>query len=155
MTFSNRLKATMAVLLVSFSLFLTFVAWSYRGKIEFDKSLIYLMDTVLDSHYKVVSAKLNKDEIDKDGYWLLNVNNNFEEELDGSEQFGFTDEADLKYYSQVFKQQFPSQENTDGFKLYRAEVMLGKGSICEKYSCNVTILAKRGSTQAIVSISKP
>ncbi len=75
-TFSNRLKATMAVLLVSFSLFLTFVAWSYRGKIEFDKSLIYLMDTVLDSHYKVVSAKLNKDEIDKDGYWLgINASN--------------------------------------------------------------------------------
>lgn len=154
MTFSNRLKTIIAVLLVSFALLLAVVAWSYRGKQELNNSLIHLMDTVLDSHYKVVSIKLNKDEIDKNGYWLLNVNDNFEEKLDNNEQFGLADEADLEYYLRVFKQQFPSQENTNGFKLYRAEVTLGKGSICEKYSCNVAILAKRGSRQATVSISK-
>lgn len=86
---------------------------------------------------------------------MLSVNNDFEEKLYNNYQFISADNADLKYYLQEFKQQFPSQENTDGFKVYRAEVMLGKGSICEKYSCNVTILVKIKSTQAMISISKP
>jgi hypothetical protein len=64
------------------------------------------------------------------------------------------DKADLDYYRKAFEQSLHPRDSLDGFELYRGELKLGQGTICEDKACNLAVLTKQGQPYMYLAISK-
>jgi hypothetical protein len=154
---NRRAIAIFIVLALSGALALVLINFSVAPKdasAMLDNSVRVLLDERLRVKYTVRGAELTSGERDASGIWHVSV---FEPDdlvrrlLD----LGFAsalddDEVDLRRVAGEANLPTPP---TETLEFYRAEIALGKGSICERAPCNISV-GIGGGGDAVFMISR-
>lgn len=147
------IAASVAVLVVVVSALAMMYAQRGRGMLR--ASLEVLMHQKLNLvDYRVEGMVQGYSISDLAATWWVVLDARSSSVFAQSPQFASADEADLEDYKRAFRDALRPGESLDGFKLYRAEMRLSEGTICDVTQCNVAILAKQGNSNVYVSISK-
>src|SRR5262245_27412758 len=120
-----------------------------------EKSLHVVMVDRLHCQYSKIAQHLIE-STDSSGVWRLQVNDgpvNLESKLK-SAGLRQADHSDEMYYKAMMRQTFNSNEDLSEFRVYRGELPLGPGSICESLSCNIEVLVSDTSRHVYVAVSK-
>jgi hypothetical protein len=146
-------KVVLAIIGTVVLLITAIFLYNQMGQKILRQSLDYLLSERLSFGYVVKKENLAHGP-DLAGYWWLRLDGKSKNTAILDPRFDMADEADLAYYRKLFQKRLSLGEVLGGYELYRGELPMGHGSICEISPCNVEILFKVGEENVYVGISK-
>lgn len=143
--------------LIGFCVVATFCGISYGlfvliGNVRLEKSIEQLLTETLRVTYKIDRHSIGDSITDQGGEWGVILNNDIGQ-LIVSPPFHRADLADSNYFKEIIRDRL-LVGNLGEYDLYRADISLGKGSICETRTCNVYILYNPNVMYLYVGIYK-
>jgi hypothetical protein len=107
------------------------------------------------SNYYVLEKVYGSSLTDLSGEWWIYLNQPSEINEMLKSKFIVADEADSIYFKGLIEKIFfKSIQLSSNYKLYRADVLLGKDTICEYTPCGTYILYLKGNNNLFVGIYK-
>ena len=131
------------------------VGCSHSQHDRLERSIEVLISGKLGADYKLADEQLTAAEVDASGWWRIELGASEADLTRRLASIGFEEASDSeqKYYRHLV----PRNLSTNGigeYKVFRAELVLGGGTICERLPCNVDLVVSADSRQVFVSISK-
>jgi hypothetical protein len=123
---------------------------------ELNRSVEVLLSEHLGLSYRVVKMTLNPTETDQSGVWWIIVDEKSSQPVRALEHSGLkpADTEDTVYYRKMINDQLGGAVPIGQSQLFRGEISLGHGSICEELACNIDLLIHPDGRTVFVSISK-
>ncbi len=139
-------KKSISIGIVAVSVLLSFFAvlLMKNSESKLDETIRILITEKLGVEY--VISKISKGDLftDVGAEWELSVSEPIGLPVLRSANFQHSDNADLIYFKDRLKEKLRVGNEFVDYELYRAEITLGKYTICETKPCNVYILRKTG-----------
>lgn len=125
-----------------------------RARTKLDNSVSALLNERVGVRHALVRRSVGSSYIDSSGEWWVELDDKGRSLLSSDSRLQRADDADREYFKAVLKQQGFSTDNLQGFDLFRAEMLLGPGTICEAFPCNVYVLRKTNDKNVYIGIYK-
>jgi hypothetical protein len=121
-----------------------------------NRSVDSLLSGRLKVKYRNQKQSLDADATDQEGIWWMVLDGQPMPREDALANAGLkrADAEDTEHYTRMVDDQLAPAIPLQGYQLFRGEMALGAGSICERLACNVALLAQPGSPNLFVVISK-
>lgn len=153
---SNR-KATLLALIAA-AVVAAVIVWltASTARDQLARSLAVVVTEKLGSTYSIKSQKLADGETDLGGEWWLQVDSGRAALLDRMSKAGFgeADDSDDAYYKSAVQEAFGPGLKLADYRVLRAEMALGDGTICQSLPCNVAAVVRESDGTLFLSISK-
>jgi hypothetical protein len=152
----NNRVVTAGVLIATFAVVVASGVVRRMSPDALNRSVDSLLTTRLNLTYRIEKQVLEPMETDQQGLWWIVMDGPSTSRVDIFHRAGIepADAADTAYYTQMFQEQLAPSISLEGYQLFRGEMPLGAGSICEELECDIAILAQANGPNALVLISK-
>jgi hypothetical protein len=148
-------RAVAGVLIAAFAVVITLGVASRMSPDALNRSVDELTSQ-LNLTYRIEKEILDSMSTDQSGLWWIVLDSPLTSRGGTFERawIGRADAADTTYYTQMFQEELAPSIPLEGYQLFRGEIPLGVGSICEELACDIAILAQTDGPNALVLISK-
>jgi len=125
------------------------------GRAQLEKSAQVLMQQ-WGIKYEIVDERLESHETDLGGSWCVSLFGDRVEMAGMLSAAGFQEAigSDGPYYQGLMKETFKPTDDLSTYRVFRAELPLGEGTICESLACTIEVVFSDRDKRAYVSISK-
>ena len=149
----NRFKKTTTIAIAIGILFLFIGIFLLKtSSDELDQTIYLLLSEELDVDYTVNKIKVSGSFIDIGAEWGVTLAEGSKILAGEVKGFQIADKSDLDYFKKVVRKNLHVQNDLEDYMLYRAEMPLGKDTICETKPCNIYILRKTGEKEVFIGV---